>query len=90
MNKKELVAQISTKGNIPQTAARRVLDKVLTNMARAMEKGEKVTISGFGSFHIIKRAAQAGRNPQTGEQITIPARRVVKFRPAKKLTNLVG
>jgi DNA-binding protein HU-beta len=58
-------------------------------MTAAMKNGEKVTISGFGSFRVIDRAAQKGRNPQTGQTITIPARRVVKFRPAKKLAERV-
>lgn len=89
MNKGELVTSISEASGMTRAAARRALDVVLANMANAMEKGEKVTITGFGSFRVIDRAAQKGRNPQTGKTITIPARRVVKFRPAKRLTELV-
>lgn len=89
MNKGELVASISEAGGMTQAAARRALDVVLANMTNAMKKGEKVTITGFGSFRVIDRAAQKGRNPQTGKTITIPARKVVKFRPAKKLTERV-
>lgn len=85
MNKGELIASISESGQMTRAAARKALDTVLATMASAMQNGEKVTISGFGSFKVINRAAQKGRNPQTGQSITIPARRVVKFKPAKKL-----
>ncbi len=85
MNKGELIANISESGQMTRAAARKALDTVLATMASAMQKGEKVTISGFGSFRVIDRAPQRGRNPQTGKPITIPARRVVKFKPAKKL-----
>ncbi len=67
--------------------AKRALEVVIANMTTAMKKGEKVTITGFGTFRVMDRAAQKGRNPQTGKEITIPARKVVKFRPAKKLAD---
>ncbi|HKJ65415.1 MAG TPA: HU family DNA-binding protein [Desulfopila sp.] len=89
MNKKELVNRISARSEMTQTAARRALDRVVANMTKAMRNGEKVTISGFGSFRVADRAEQVGRNPQTGEKITIAARRVVKFSPAKKLADRV-
>ena len=89
MNKGELVANISEAGNMTRATARRALDVVLANMTSAMRKGERVTITGFGSFRVIDRAAQKGRNPQTGQAIMIPARKVVKFKPAKKLAERV-
>lgn len=89
MNKGELVENISVAGQMTRAEARRALDTVLANMTKAMKNGEKVTITGFGSFRVMDRAAQKGRNPQTGQVITIPARRVVKFRPAKKLAERV-
>ena len=55
----------------------------------AMERGERVTIAGFGSFRVVERAEQKGRNPQTGEPLTIPAHNVVKFRPGKNLCKRV-
>ncbi len=73
-----------------QVAAREALDAILASMAASMEDGEKVTISGFGSFRVIDKAAQKGRNPQTGEEMIIPSRRVVKFKPSKKLTAKVA
>ena len=87
MNKGELVARISEAGGMTKVEAKRALEVVIANMTTAMKKGEKVTITGFGTFRVMDRAAQKGRNPQTGKEITIPARKVVKFRPAKKLAD---
>jgi DNA-binding protein HU-beta len=85
MNKGKLVATIAEIGGITKVQAEYALNRVLTNMADAMEKGEKVTLSGFGSFRVVERAEQKGRNPHTGQSIIIPAHNVVKFRPAKNL-----
>ncbi len=85
MNKGELVATIAGVGGITKVQAEQALDRVLTHMTEAMEKGERVNLSGFGSFRVVERAAQKGRNPMTGQSITIPAHKVVKFRPAKML-----
>lgn len=90
MNKKEFVESISKTHQITQVSARKALDAILANMAAAMENGERVTISGFGSFRVVDKAAQKGRNPQTGQAIVIPARKVVKFKPAKSLTEKVS
>jgi DNA-binding protein HU-beta len=65
--------------------AEMALNKVLANLAEAMEKGERVTLAGFGSFKVVERAEQKGRNPQTGQSIVIPAHNVVKFKPGKDL-----
>jgi DNA-binding protein HU-beta len=54
-------------------------------MAGAMEEGERVTLVGFGSFSVIDRAPRLGRNPKTGEEVPIPSRRAVRFRPGKDL-----
>ncbi|WP_163337085.1 HU family DNA-binding protein [Desulfopila sp. IMCC35008] len=85
MNKGELIASIAETSGIPRVKAERALNMVLRNMANAMERGERVTLAGFGSFKVVERAAQKGRNPQTGGIITIPAHNVVKFKPGKNL-----
>jgi len=85
MNKGELIATIAESADMTKVAAGKALDCVLGHVAQAMERGERVTISGFGSFRVVERAEQQGRNPQTGTTITIPAHNVVKFRPGKKL-----
>ena len=89
MNKGELVASIAETGEMTKVAAGKALDSVLANMADAMKRGERVTLAGFGSFRVVERAEQKGRNPQTGQAIVIPAHNVVKFRPGKKLCSKV-
>ncbi len=89
MNKSELVATIAESGDLTKSTAGKALESVLAHMAGAMGRGERVTLSGFGSFRVVERAEQKGRNPQTGQAMTIPAHNVVKFRPGKKLYNRV-
>jgi DNA-binding protein HU-beta len=90
MNKGELIATIAEASGITRVRAELVLNKVLANVANAMEKGERVTLSGFGSFKVVEKAAQKGRNPQTGQAIVIPAHNVVKFKPGKHLCRRAG
>lgn len=90
MNKGELIATIAEGGGITKVCAEKALNRVLLNMTEAMEKGERVTLSGFGSFKVVERAEQKGRNPQSGETIIIPAHNVVKFKPGKNLCSRVG
>ena len=90
MNKGELIATIAEAGGITRVRAELVLNKVLSNVTKAMEQGERVTLSGFGSFKVVEKAAQKGRNPQTGQAIVIPAHNVVKFKPGKHLCRRVG
>ncbi len=85
MNKGELIATIAEAGGMTKVRAELALNKVLAQMASAMEKGERVTLSGFGSFRVVERAEQKGRNPQTGQRLIIPAHNVVKFKPGKNL-----
>ena len=89
MNKGELVANIAETGDLTKVAAGKALDSVLAHMAAAMKRGERVTLAGFGSFRVVERAEQKGRNPQTGQSLLIPAHNVVKFRPGKKLCGKV-
>ena len=90
MNKSELVATIAEVGGMTKVRAQQALDQVLSNVAEAMEKGERVTLSGFGTFKVVERAEQKGRNPQTGQSIVIPAHNVVKFKPGKNLCSRVS
>ena len=89
MNKGELVTTIAELAGMTKVRAEMALNKVLGNLADAMEKGERVTLSGFGSFTVVERAEQKGRNPQTGQAIMIPAHNVVKFKPGKNLVSRV-
>ncbi len=87
MNKRDLIETIANSANISKVAAEKGLNGMLATMANAMEEGERVTLSGFGSFQVVDRAPRVGRNPKTGEPIPIPPRRGVKFRPGKHLSS---
>jgi len=85
MNKAELVASVAKSANTTKVQAEMVLNGVLKNMVKAMKTGEKVTLLGFGTFSVVERVEKKGRNPQTGQDITIPAHNAVKFKPGKTL-----
>lgn len=89
MNKGNLITTIAAVRGMSRLQAQRALERVLEKMADAMEKGERVTLIGFGSFKVVERAAHKGRNPQTGQSIVIPSHKVVKFIPAKTLSDKV-
>lgn len=88
MNKKELVEEV-TKVVCSRKEAESAVECVLESIKKAMKKGDKVTLTGFGSFSVTKRAARKGRNPRTGEEIKIKASKVPKFSPAKELKIMV-
>lgn len=89
MNKGELVATIAETGGMTKGQAENALNRVLSKLADAMEKGERVSLAGFGSFVVVEKAEQKGRNPRTGQSLIIPAHNVVKFKPAKMLWDRV-
>ena len=89
MNKGDLVASIAESNNVSRVVAVRALNTFLARMVNAMKKGDRVTLVGFGSFRVVERAAQKGRNPQTGKSLEIPAHNVVKFKPGRKLYDRV-
>ena len=85
MNKAELVKRMSEIAEVPKVTVEKVLDAFMQAVAEAVSKGDKVVLVGFGSFQVVKRAEREGRNPRTGKPIKIPAKKVVKFKPGKKL-----
>ena len=85
MNKSELIEHIATQADLSKTAAARALDALTGAVRTTLKKGSSVTISGFGTFAVTKRAARTGRNPRTGAAIKIKASRVPKFKPGKAL-----
>ena len=89
MTKAELVAQMAKEANISKAAAGRTLDSFTGSVTKALRKGNKVTLVGFGTFSVTKRKARKGRNPQTGEIIKIKAKKVVKFSPGAGLRKSV-
>jgi len=89
MNKTDLIKSIARSAQISKVAAEKGLNGMISTMSEAIEDGERVTLSGFGSFSIVERAPRIGRNPKTGESVHIPPRKAVKFRPGKELTQKV-
>ena len=85
MNKVQLVEAIASEGNISKAAAKCALEAFVSSTTKALKKGDKVTLIGFGTFAVNKRAARKGRNPQTGKEMKIPAQKVVKFRAGTAL-----
>ena len=85
MNREGLVKLISEKIGITQKAAEQVQKAVIELFSSTLEKGESISLVGFGSFKVVERAAREGRNPSTGEKIQIPASKTVKFTPSKSL-----
>ncbi len=85
MTKADLVESIAGNAKITKAAAERALNAVLEGISSGLKQEEKLTLVGFGSFVVENRKARQGRNPRTGEAITIPASRTVKFRPSKQL-----
>jgi DNA-binding protein HU-beta len=85
MNKAELVKRMAEIAEVPKAAAEKLLDAFMKAVEEAVSKGDKVVLVGFGSFQVVKRAAREGRNPRTGKPLKIPAKKVVKFKPGKKL-----
>ncbi|MGV1098242.1 HU family DNA-binding protein [Thiovibrio sp. JS02] len=90
MNKADLIASIAEKSGMTKVQAEISLNNLLTIIADTLKKGDSVTLVGFGTFAVSSRAARNGRNPKTGQTMKIPARKVVKFKPGKKLTDSVN
>ncbi len=86
MNKAELIAQLSEDAGITKTQANDVLNSFTSTVTKTLKKGDKVTLVGFGTFSVSKRAARTGRNPQTGAAIKIKAKKVAKFKAGKELS----
>ena len=89
MTKDELIAKAAQDADIPKVKAAKVLESMISSVTSALAEGDKVSLVGFGTFSVAKRAAREGRNPATGEKINIPASNVPKFKPGKKLKDAV-
>ena len=90
MNKLELIESVAKSADISKAAAERALDGAVAAIRNALKKGAMVTLVGFGTFYVGKRAARSGRNPRTGAAIRIKAAKVPKFRPGKALKDAVN
>ncbi len=90
MNKTELVEQIAKATDTSKAAAARSLDAMVDAVRKTLKKGGTVSLVGFGTFAVGKRAARTGRNPRTGDTIKIKAAKVPKFRPGKGLKDAIN
>ena len=90
MNKTELIDAMAENAGISKAAAKKALESFLENIGESLKKGNRVSLVGFGSWGVTKRAAREGRNPQTGKTINIGAKNVVKFKPGADLQKAVN
>lgn len=90
MNKTELIEHIAKNANISKAAASRAVEATIGAIKTTLRKGGAVSLVGFGTFAVAKRAARAGRNPRTGAAVKIKAAKVPKFRPGKALKDALN
>lgn len=89
MTKKDLISKMADKAEISKAKAEKAINAVIDSIKGALKKGDKVTLVGFGTFSVKKRAARKGRNPQTGAEIKIAASKAPKFSPGKAFKDAV-
>ncbi|TVR43073.1 MAG: HU family DNA-binding protein [Bacteroidia bacterium] len=89
MNKAELIDAIAASAGLTKADAKKALDSFIEATTDALKKGDRVALVGFGSFSVSHREARKGRNPQTGKDIMIPAKKVVKFKAGAELADVV-
>jgi DNA-binding protein HU-beta len=90
MRKNDLITTVAQKVQMPQTQVATVINAAIDTIEDSLARGEEVAISGFGTFRVSERSAREGRNPQTGQQITIPPRKTASFKPGSQLKRVVG
>ena len=90
MNKNDIVATVADNSGMSKADAGRAVDGVFDAISRALKSGEEVRLVGFGTFSVARRAASMGRNPRTGERISIAASNQPKFKAGKQLKGLVN
>ena len=89
MNKAELIEHMANNADLNKAQAGRALDALIDAVRRTLKKGDSVSLIGFGTFAVTKRAARTGRNPRTGSAVELPAKHVPHFRPGKELRAMV-
>ncbi len=89
MNKAELIDAIAAKAGLTKADSKKALDALIDSTSEELKGGGRVALVGFGTFSVSERKARTGRNPQTGKEITIPAKKVVKFKAGSELSSAV-
>ena len=90
MTKQTLIEAIAAKSGLTKADSSRALEAFMTTVAETLKKGDKISLTGFGTFQTTKRAAREGRNPRTGEVVKIAARKSVSFKAGSKLKEAVN
>ena len=90
MNKAELIDAIASEAGLSKADAKKALDAFVSATTGALKKGDRISLVGFGSFSVSKREARTGRNPQTGKEIKIAAKNVVRFKAGAELSGSVN
>ena len=90
MTKADLIEEVSQAGKLTRRDAEIVVETVFESMSQALARGEKIELRGFGSFRVQERSARRARNPKTGEEVDVPARRVPRFRPGREMRELLN
>ena len=90
MNKAQLIDAMAAESGLTKADSKRALDAFVKATGDALKGGDRVGLVGFGSFGVSKRSARIGRNPQTGKEIKIPAKKVIKFKAGSELTDSVN
>jgi DNA-binding protein HU-beta len=85
MTKADLITNVATDAGIKKSVAEKALNSFIDNITEALKQGDKITLTGFGTFQCAERAARSGRNPRTGKEISIASCNVPKFKPGNKL-----
>ena len=89
MKKPELIDAVATKSDLTKQDSKKAVDALFETISNTLAKEEKIQLVGFGTFEIRERAERTGRNPQTGEEMTIPASKAPAFKPGKELKEAV-
>jgi len=90
MNKAELIEAMASESGLSKADSKKALDAFINATTKTLKKGDRLSLIGFGSFSISKRSARTGRNPQTGKEIQIAAKNVVKFKAGAELSKSVN
>ena len=90
MNKSSLINAVAENTGLTKTKSNEVIDSIMHFIQKSLSKGDKVTLVGFGTFEVSKRQARKGRNPKTGQEIQIPAKKVARFRAGSALSSAVN
>ncbi len=85
MNKAQFVEAIALDANIPTVEARKAIDAMIRVTVQSLREGERLTLTGLGTFNVQQRPERVGRNPRTGAAVKIPPRKVIKFRPSVEI-----